>query len=256
LPYSQVLGEIITSIPDAKSLGISTYHTCRRPNYAAQVNSQKPKRLLRNVSLALIGLSLLLGGFSVVGGIVSFVNAFQAAMEADIYTTPVSRTITLEAGKYSILESTAQRSQSGEESITREQPVELSPEDVVLTNSAGESIAVKSDNVTETIDRGNESFESFARFEILTDGEYQLQVNGVDQERVMLNPSLGGLAWPIVAGIGSFLCMVIGVICLIGWLLTRRRVPQATSVAGWYPDPQNPGQQRYWDGQQWQHPAS
>ena len=26
--------------------------------------------------------------------------------------------------------------------------------------------------------------------------------------------------------------------------------------AGWYPDPQNPGQQRYWDGTQWTQSAA
>jgi hypothetical protein len=50
---------------------------------------------------------------------------------------------------------------------------------------------------------------------------------------------------------GVLLGVLLGVIGVLIELCLPKLAPQTQIPSGWYPDPANPAQQRYWNGAQW-----
>lgn len=138
----------------------------------------------------------------------------------------------------------------------------LRAEDVSVTGAAGTvptSCAYCASRTTVTL--GNITYAGVASFTVDQAGEYEITVDGDGQE-VVVGPALGATVGKAflgfaLAGMGALFALA-GLAWLVVALVTggdketvQAAQPAAGVQGGWYPDPQDPAQWRWWDGRQW-----
>jgi hypothetical protein len=108
--------------------------------------------------------------------------------------------------------------------------------------------------INETITQGSYQYTGVARFDILNEGTYLVEVT-TPGTRVVVAPSLtsgfrGALKWIGLGGL-SGLIFLIGAVLLIVGIVRSRRQPAVVTPPGWYQDPHAQGAWRWWDGKAW-----
>jgi hypothetical protein len=215
------------------------------------------------VSLVVLGIGIVL---AVLGGAETALPLVRTLTHSTSHPTPARLHQHLSHGTYEIYQLTGDRSSAF--SPVSPGSVDIGPGDVSVTSTGGEPVTV---NVTregadETLTLGDRVYTGAVQFAIPTAGDYVVSVTSDAPTRVILARSVGSIVrsvvgWIALAGAGGLLFLV-GLVLLIVGLVRRSRRPvgyvgyagapgMALPPANWYADPSQPGQLRYWDGNQW-----
>ena len=170
--------------------------------------------------------------------------------------TPLDVCLVLEAGRFTVFEKTP----VGVTSSTT-----VTADDVTVTGPDGASIPTSNLSSTETMTRDDASFTGAVRFRAPVDGSYRVRVDTPPGTEVVIAPAFGTgfravLRWFAIGAI-STVTLLVGIVLVIIGLVRRRsgrnraQPPHPTAPnavpAGWYPAPDVPGRQRFWNGQAW-----
>lgn len=207
--------------------------------------------------------SLVLLGVSVVQVVGDVSGPLRTTLSGPVHTTPVDTRLSLDQGRHSIF-------------VHTDSPAGgtlLSHNDVRITGQDGTELTATPIGHRETVTRGSAEFEATLQFDVPRDGSYRVVIDPAENLQVLVAPSLvssfsGSTMWLVgipAGGLGA----IVGLVLFLVGLFMRRRQPAVGSASsapfpaasapsgsalpppGWYPDPQHPGRQRFWDGQQW-----
>lgn len=188
-----------------------------------------------------------------------------------VYIAPGAIHQTLSTGTYNVYESVVSDSNTAPtvgQGLTDVEVLDPSNKIVTTTDTAG----------NEYVGRGGTEYYAVRQFKATAAGRYTIGVRGSAGEKFFVSHTFGDIAkraagWLVMMGAGIIIGFV-GVVMLIVGIVRRRRArhpafaggyapgyapagaapPPPTSAlppAGWYPDPQLPGTNRYWDGMRW-----
>lgn len=214
-------------------------------------------------------LVILLGLFCVALAATPIVRVFSSTfvdeVRSPVYTAPFDRMVTLNRGKYLLLESEGSSA-------------ELAPGAVrVLDVGDATPVDVRQSSGNYTVSRNNERFVDVLEFTTDHSGRYLIEVIEPPDARLIVGrdpaDAFAGIArWFGVGGTGLLLVLLGFVLLLVGFSRGRpaRRPPVLVYYGqpyqgqpyqgqpphwlpppGWYPDPQQAGGWRYWDGDRW-----
>jgi uncharacterized protein DUF2510 len=235
---------------------------------------QRPtERPTRGRGLIISGSAIIV--ISLIVGIVSGVLIARAVagpvgemFSNPVRQTPVDASLPFEAGEYTIFEKTGSLKRTGPVTTSEDDPPTLTAEDIRITGPGGRTIKASDQfGGDETVTRNQAVFTAAAHFRVPVTGDYRVRVTPADKEIVIAATLSSGLRPALKWGAGiatSALALMIGVVLLIVGLVQRSRArrtqpgrhPQPMPNAplppsGWYPAPDTPGRQRYWDGRAW-----
>lgn len=206
------------------------------------LNEKEQRRpTLKIVGIVLVVLGLALAAFSVTMAVVKAGPDLARGLTGDEYPTPVDVSVDLNAGTYVVLE--------------RGFTPTIQPSQVTVTGPDGDQLATGRPSGTQTIDRNGSHFTGAVSFRTPESGTYRVRVESGAPTSVLISRDFGSLAlallvWLVGAGLGLFL-FAGGVAALIVAAVRGKRRAVPTVAAGWYPDPQYPGRQRWWNGHRW-----
>jgi hypothetical protein len=204
------------------------------------------------------------------------------SLTSPVQTTPLDRPMTLEHSEYAVYELTGHTSGGGGVTFSERRSVTVSPSQVTVTGPDGAVLQTHGPGFgTETLPRGQDIFTAAVYFTAPASGSYRVQVDSGSAQVVIarsMSSGLSGARPDLVAVTGGSVTLLIGVVLLIVGLVrgrSRRAVamPAGAPVAapgqagravsvpdamaappGWYADPENPQQWRFWDGRAWAGP--
>lgn len=201
-------------------------------------------RKILPVLLILVGLVLV--AVSVVQGVGGVTSSLQSVGQS--WTAPGEVRQELTAGPYMVYEEGSRPS--------------LDAADIAVTGPTGELQV--SNALSSTLTLGTTTYVGIASFTADRDGAYTVTAIG-DGQTLVIGPSVlstvgGAFVWLGVGALGGLLALA-GVVWLIAALIVGGRSRQQAAVGlqhpapvttgAWYPDPEDPSQWRWWDGQQW-----
>jgi len=233
----------------------------------------------RGKGAIITGLVLLAVGIVMaIGGIVAF-GASAASLLSGLgspQTTPVEIPKTLDGGTtYAVYEQA-----SGGSGTTGDPYIgSIQPGEVTVQATDGTAVIVTdSPSLSQTFSDGSKNYVVVATFDPPVSGQYVVNVK-TEGATVIVAPSLTAVAkalpWLALIGVGALLALA-GLIVFIVGIVRRGSKPAHASglpaqghvyapvataspaarpaglpAPGWYPDPERPGGQRYWNGTGW-----
>ena len=232
----------------------------------------------RGKGAIITGLVLLAVGIVMaIGGIVAFASAASLLSGLGTpQTTPVEIPKTLDGGTtYAVYEQASSGTgTSGDPYIGS-----IQPGDVTVQATDGTAVIVTdSSSLSQTFSDGSKNYVVVATFDPPVSGEYVVTVK-TEGATVIVAPSLTAVAkalpWLALIGVGALLALA-GLIVFIVGIVRRSSKPAVAAgypaqgyvaapvptlspaarptglpAPGWYPDPERPGGQRYWNGTGW-----
>jgi hypothetical protein len=221
------------------------------------------KRAGPSVKIAVIVLiiGIVIAGFGLVKAIAPIVRTLTSSTE---FRTPANASLHLSKGKYLIYERTGSAGFGG--LSNSDNPTTITARDVQVTAPDGETIAVDEyTGASEKINNSNGSFVGAVTFTAPSSGQYLVRIDTTTPRTVLvahplINTVEESLPWWGVVVLGAAVAITGVVLWIVG--ASRRRRQRMLSYAstmvaptmpppGWYPDPGQPGRQRYWDGRIW-----
>jgi hypothetical protein len=231
---------------------------------SAPIRPRGGRRLIIAGSI-IIAVALLVGVTSGVVVAMSVGGPLSEALTSPSRPTPVDEQLSLEAGRYTVFELVGHQSSEGPVTTFRRDAPTLGPEMVDVTGPDGDTVTVSGfTSSSESLTRGEDIYAGVARFVVAEPGQYRVRIDAPAGKQVLIVPSFGSgfgavLTW-VLAGIASFVALVVGVTLIIVGAIRGRRRPtgRATSPVhhtgppeGWYSAPDVANRERYWDGRAW-----
>ncbi len=222
----------------------------------------------------------------VLGVVIAGFSGYQAVAGSGVVDTMTAPTVgvpgtvvqSLQPGRYVVYESRGYTRQYQGYGAGR-----LTPSDITVSGPGG-SVPVSPVSMTETVTRGDNTYVGVAAFDAGSAGDYRITISSDSPGQVIIGPGLGSsfaraFGWLLAVGLGALVGLV-GLVLLIVGIVKRSRKPRlapavaggfgtgavapptaavapptapvaGAAPAGWYPDPTESGQQRFWDGQAW-----
>lgn len=187
------------------------------------------------------------------------------ALDSKAFSVPGETSQRLGKGTYVVYERTGSNSLG---STFDDVYITIQPKDVTVTGPDGVVRTYVPDYYDDVLTQTDSSdrFTGAVRFKTETEGEYRIQIESERPTTVIVAHSFkdtitGSLVWFAFTGIGGVL-FIVGIILLIVGSVRRSRFRTAMTFAtpqygagqypaGWHPDPNGSGRQRYWDGTRW-----
>lgn len=236
--------------------------------YPTEAGSEPVKKPGPGLALSII--TIIVGTIVGIAGLTIAITKTVNAAKGPIYSAPASARQHLSNGTYNIYEAVVSR-----DSLQPLTGAGISA--VTVTGPDGTVISTKTPSTDETLGRNGVEYYAFQQFIAPSSGDYTVKVRGASGEQYFIGHTFGDL---VKRAAGWFVMMVLGI--LIGFIgvvllivgIVRRRSARRPAFAGgyiggpsggggyppaqpglppagWYPDPQVPGSNRYWDGTRW-----
>ena len=244
------------------------------PSTPVPVPAAKPKgkgMWITGLVMLVVGIVMMVGG--AVAGVGSAANLLSNVGAPQ--NTPGAFTQHLDRGTYYVYELVLDPSVASS----------LSASDITITDPGGNVVGVSDSSVTQTVTVNDANYKARFSFGAPTGGDYQFQVGGSGAV-VAVGPSItalgGTFAWFGLIGLGGLVAFIGFILLIVGIIRAAssrksaapviplaapaplappvvaapiapplEAAPTATTPAGWYPDTERPGGQRYWDGNAW-----
>ncbi|MDA9913106.1 DUF2510 domain-containing protein [Candidatus Nanopelagicales bacterium] len=244
------------------------------------------KRYRGPIILGVIGIVLAaIGGGLLVSQVVSLANTASLTE----FSTPGQETINLDPAEYAVYERVSTTSGGSSFDSGTSSLATVTTDQISVTGPNG-AVPVRCANCSggyEELTLGGATYTAVAHFDVTDAGNYTVSVNG-DGARVAVALSVSGVTGNVLGSlvpfaIGGFLMFVAIIWAIILAVTGGRKEPvtaagagaagypgeaqpvaaeaaaqQATAVpptapppAGWYPNPDNPAEQRWWTGTGW-----
>jgi len=233
-------------------------------------------RGLKRAGVLTILLGLLCVALAATPVVHAFSSTFVDELRSPVYTAPFDRMVTLNRGKYLLLESEGSTAQ-------------VAPDEVRVLDVGGATpVDARQSGGNYTVSRNNERFVDVLEFTTSHSGRYLIEVIEPPDARLIVGrdpaDAFAGIAqWFLVGGAGLLLVLLGFVLLLVGFSRGRpagrppvlvhygqpyqgqpyqgqpyqgqpyqgQQPPHWLPPPGWYPDPQQAGGWRYWDGDRW-----
>lgn len=204
--------------------------------------SNGPRITALSIALVVVGAVLLLVG-AVASLATSMTSTFDPVSE---FAAPTETRVILTEGTWSLWQQTA--AGGG----TKGPLVDVERVSIDGPNGQVKLQCGYCDGVRHLQSKGDDVYVGIATFNARTSGEYTIKVASAASIEMVVAPgdldtgSIAALLWWVVGAVGIGTIAVV----VIRYLRQLRNVPSAVPP-GWYPDPNMPGQMRWFNGREW-----
>jgi hypothetical protein len=173
--------------------------------------------------------------------------AFQVAREsigaltAPIHTTPMSTSMRMSAGKWTVYERTGSRSGGGGITFGENGPVDLAPSDVSVTEPDGNTLDTFPDTQNETINRGSAIFTGAVSFQVPVTDTYTVTVSAPARQVIVTRSLFDGVGNDVAllflsGGVFAVTFLLLTLVLVRQWRRRREQRPPGPPP-GFYPPP-------------------
>lgn len=143
------------------------------------------------VGWLLVALSLVTGAAAVSVLAVSVGSDFKDQLFREPCTTPCTRELDLDEGRYSVFEQTAHSTGAGPFTLTMSGPTTIRKRDVSVTAPNGATLVVSKPIDLDTVTRGDTTYSAAVSFQTPAAGHYVVTIESPEATQVFIAPDVG-----------------------------------------------------------------